>query len=179
MQAQECLTAKRQTSIGWENAAKGYLSKAWHGLAALHMSDPTCLESDLAAKRMKNLVKDLQVYSKHLWKSRNELLHSDTNAELDLIRSTMHSDIRHFYAHPELIQREDYYLFRLPLTRLLSSNRSTQDRWIHRVKASAKRKQKEINHQTLITQFFSHNNNQICPSSSLATKNFTLSQYRS
>lgn len=154
MQAQVRLTAKRQTSIGWENAAKGYLSKEWHGLAALHTFDPKRLESDLAAKRMKNLVKDLQAYTKHLWKSRNEILHSATNAEMDNIRSTTQSEIRHFYAHPDLIQCEDNYLFRLPLTRLLSSNRSTQDRWIHRVKASAKRKQKESNTQTLITQFF-------------------------
>ncbi|KAI2502514.1 hypothetical protein MHU86_11946 [Fragilaria crotonensis] len=170
MQAQVRLTAKRQTSIGWDNAAKGYLSKEWHGLAALHTFDPKRLESDLAAKRMKNLVKDLQAYTKHLWKSRNEILHSATNAEMDKIRSTTQSEIRHFYAHPDLIQREDNYLFRLPLTGLLSSNRSTQDRWIHRVKASAKRNQKESNNQSLITQFFPHDNDQICHSSSLNTK---------
>ena len=146
--------ANSQSDIGWDNALKGFLSKEWTALAACHLIEPSTLDFQTAHNRMTRVLKDLHHYTRQLWSTRNEALHSTESESMAAIRSITQAEIKHYYHHQDLLQFEDRYLFHNSLDHIFQSSQSTQSRWLQRACASAKRRKQSNNSQQLITQFF-------------------------
>ena len=145
----------KQSAIGWDNALRGYLSKAWIHLASIDKDDASKqLDSRLARQRMLRTISALHEYTRSAWINRNQLLHSTEHNEAERIRSSHQSEIRHFFLHRDEVCFEDQYLFRFTLEQILRAPKSTQVRWLRRAVRSAAKKKSAPNTQMLMTNFF-------------------------
>ena len=145
----------KQSAIGWDNALRGYLSKAWIHLASIDKDDASKqLDSRLARQRMLRTISALHEYTRSAWINRNQLLHSTEHNEAERIRSSHQSEIRHFFLHRDKVCFEDQYLFRFTLEQILRAPKSTQVRWLRRAVRSADKKKSAPNTQMLMTNFF-------------------------
>ena len=145
-----------QARIGWHQAAKGYLSKHWASLATMDMYHPTAIDLQKGTTRMRSLTHSIYQFTDQIWKSRNSALHDTDDATVALIRSSETAEIRHYHAHPSLLQFSDRHLCSRSLSRLLSGSASTRRRWLRRVKSSIDAAARDGTRQPVITSFFAN-----------------------
>ena len=143
-----------QDILGWDMAVKGFLSKAWNKLAQMDNITNRRPDSQQAASRMRQCLSALHEHTHRLWKSRNEILHSTSDAALTEIMSSELTEIRHYHANPELLCVGDLHYCERSLENLLKGSGSTRRPWLRRVRASCEAYKKSTSGQRVITQFF-------------------------
>ena len=104
------IAIQSQARIGWYPALKGFLSDKWQDLASMDLFNVTKMDDQLGAYRMMQLVKKLYVVNSSMWKSRNEILHSNDSQTMAEIRSTETAEIRHYFQNPRLLAFNDRHL---------------------------------------------------------------------
>ena len=148
--------ASQARIAGWYQATKGYLSKHWRVLATMGMHHPTTTDPHKGNSRMRSIIHSIYKYSRAIWLSQNSAIHATDNAEAANIRSSELAEIRHYHAHPNLLQFADRHLCSRSLPRLLKGSASTRRRWLHCVKTSIEVPQRNGSRQSRITLFFSY-----------------------
>ncbi len=133
------LALKSQARIGWYQALKGFFSREWRDLAAMDLYDSSHHDVNLGANRMNQVIKAIWEYTSSTWKSRNEVLHSQTLAEMAAIRSTELAEIRQVFQNPGILSFADRHLCDRSLDTLVRGSASTRRRWLRRVKMSCAR----------------------------------------
>jgi hypothetical protein len=143
-----------QSEIGWYQATKGLLSKKWRELASQSMFQVGQIDATKGLTSMLRIMNAIHDHSIRMWLSRNQVLHSKEDTDLDRIRSAATAEITLMHGQPEFMCTADRYLCSRSLSSLLSSSPSTRRRWLSRVKVSRERHSKDGTRQPLITSFF-------------------------
>ena len=149
---QECLIS--QARIGWAQATKGFLSVRWRELASQAMFQTDSTDSSKGQSRMRAIVDGIYAHNIRLWKSRNEILHSREDTDMQSIRSAETAEISKLHDQPESLCFSDRYLCSRSLDSLLRSTPATRRRWLRRVKASREMHIKDGSRQVLLTSCF-------------------------
>ncbi len=90
---------RNQTSIGWVNLFRGFVSIRWGGISDSHDTPTTSLGARLqAAVPRLATVRALQTYTFALWVGRNEILHEHSLKSLSIVYATLDHDITQMYA---------------------------------------------------------------------------------
>jgi hypothetical protein len=92
-----------QSEIGWYQATKGFLSKKWLELASQSMFQIGLLDDNKGLTCMKSIMRAIHDHSIRIWKSRNQVLHSKDDEELDRIRSVVTAEITLLHGQPEFM----------------------------------------------------------------------------
>jgi hypothetical protein len=149
---QECLIS--QAKIGWDQATKGFFSVRWRELASRAMFQTNSMDPIKGQSCMRAIADGIYEHNIRLWKSRNEILHSREDIDLQSIRSAETAEISKLYEQPDSLCFSDRYLCSRSLEGLLRSTPATRRRWLRRVKASRDMHIKDGSRQVLLTSCF-------------------------
>jgi hypothetical protein len=150
----------QQESIGWEEAASGFLSKSWLSLAQCDMYDPDRRDKHEGHLRMRQMISAIYNHSTRIWKARNEVLHSKTDVQQREIRSAETAEIQDLYQKPHLLRAGDRHYCERSLERLLDGPARTRRKWLRRVRKSIEEQSKDGGIQARITSYFERKESQ-------------------
>ena len=110
-----------QSEIGWRQATKGFLSARWRDLASKSMFQIYSHDDAKGMTSMRSIMSAIHAYCIQIWLSRNQVLHSTDDADLEKIRSAEMAEITLLHGQPDLMSMADRYLCSQSLQSLLSS----------------------------------------------------------
>jgi hypothetical protein len=155
-----------QNQIGWEAAARGYLSSTW--VKAQQIEHPRSTEKGIRQQWLTSIIKEVWKFSFTMWEHRNSVLHSN-NPKVEILReSSMDAAIRRKYELQDSFAVSDQVLFDMPLQVRLKTSARSKQHWLVLVAryhntTSARKSGK----QPLLTKFFTrrtmreNNNNEV------------------
>jgi hypothetical protein len=103
-----------QTEIGWMNATRGFLAKAWHHVACtqLETSGPNGIQHSQrndGQPRVYHVVCKLHAMVTDIWKGRNEALHRCDQENAVLQRCGMDAEIARIHCAPSALPAADQH----------------------------------------------------------------------
>jgi hypothetical protein len=147
---------QEQHAIGWHNAMRGYLTKLWAYLAAIHRYDPAIKNIRDGQGRIRNTLQDIYKMTTEIWKGRNSILHDNANAnKAQFNQQHMESqEIINLHGNSQLLPAGDCYLCRQDINALLNGRPSSRRRWLNRARRARACNLTDGHHQAVITDFF-------------------------
>jgi hypothetical protein len=90
---------QHQTSIGWVNLFRGFVSLRWSGIYDSDDTNSPEARLQAAVPRLATTVRALQNYTRALWVGRNAILHEHSLQSLSIVYATVDQhDITQMYA---------------------------------------------------------------------------------
>lgn len=160
MQASIRLAIQSQSSIGWDNAIRGFLSKEWTDLASRTLLAPRKLDLHNGRRRMQSITNSLFEYARSTWVFRNECLHGRDEQKKRAILTAEEAEIRQYYTNQTMLHFDDRYLCDKNLDTLLNSSTTNKRRWLRRARLSKTRQDTDGQRQCMITSFFQRTTNE-------------------
>ena len=150
-----------QREIGWMNAARGFLAKAWFQVACTQLQIPggpngevthTCRHD--GHQRTYQVVRALHTLVTSLWQGRNEELHKQDKDTEAVQRTVIDAEIALLHCEPSALPAEDRHYCNHSLEHILRKPPTYKRRWLFRVRAARERDKQDQTRQHRITAFF-------------------------
>lgn len=150
-----------QQDIGWMNAARGFLAKAWFQVACTQLQIPggpneevthTCRQD--GHQRTYRVVRALHTLVTSLWQGRNEELHKQDKDTEAIQRTVIDAEIARLHCEPSALPAEDRHYCNHSLEHILRKPPTYKRRWLFRVRAARERDKQDQTRQHRITTFF-------------------------
>jgi Reverse transcriptase (RNA-dependent DNA polymerase) len=90
--------------------------------------------------RVQIAIKSLYLLTTAIWVGRNEVLHAHKQSEISRQQNIVDATFTLYHRDPDLLLHDDQHYCDISLERLLRSCASNKRQWLHRVKASRKKK---------------------------------------
>ena len=149
------LALKQQADIGWNNFAKGRISKEWGATQQIFYDQFYPTSSYNAEHWMGKLITAIWTVFRTIWNSRNAHLHWSLDSELS---SNLNKEITQaFRLYSHSVSETDSLLFSKPISELLKMSKPSKQTWLASIQIAVHdfliiRKQTPT--QWAITKFF-------------------------
>ena len=145
-----------QTSIGWVNLFRGFVSLRWGGISDSHDTTTTSPDASLQAvvPRLATTVRALQNYTLALWVGRNAILHEHSLQSLSIVYATLDQDITQMYSLRDTFSDHLTSYFGLPLEDRLRHPPRQRKRWLRLVRLATSHASSLGRRQQLISIYF-------------------------
>ncbi|KAI2497129.1 hypothetical protein MHU86_17390 [Fragilaria crotonensis] len=143
-----------QSTIGWDQAIKGYLSMEWRILANESMYGAGQAQNEQGFKRIHVILKALHKLTQDKWKARNKMLHESKDEAMQHIRDMELAEINELYSHPERLRAGDRHYCEQPLSVILKKTPASRRRWLRFMRQSQARGRHGWKTANAIDRFF-------------------------
>ena len=145
-----------QSSIGWTNLFRGFVSNAW-GFIYYEDDDECPLQAESSPKALNHLalvVRALQDYSLAIWKSRNVVLHENSVQSLEIVHADLNQAISRLYdlkaSYSPILQS----YFTIPLPDRLLRPLCHKQRWLRLATLASSHSTSKGSRQQLVSTYF-------------------------
>ena len=143
-----------QTTIGWVNVFRGFISLRWGGISARSdntTSDGSCTD---AIPRLASAVRAFQDYTLALWTGRNLILHDQSQLSLSIVHASLDHAITSMYAIRTSLSDHLSSYFGLSLADRLRQSPRQRRRWLRLVRLATSHSSSSGITQQLISVYF-------------------------
>ena len=150
------LAIQEQTTIGWSNVFRGYISKQWRILASSHMTNDLAPPQPMdGRRRLDVMLHRIKEFVHKMWTGRNETLHQSDKVDERLFQTNEAAEIRHYFTQPHLLPVYDQHYCTGSVLSVLKSSPASRRRWLMRVRRAGARLLNDQLRQVRITSYFS------------------------
>ena len=145
---------KSQEAIGWAHTFRGFVSSVWDQFDL--PSTPVTANRKKTPNIMANIIRALQDYTLHLWKSRNEVLHATGSDTTDIVHATLNSHITQLYSLQSSFSPIIQSYFTIPLEVQLRRCPRHRRRWLCLARLATASASARGTRQQLLSTYFPH-----------------------
>ncbi len=143
-----------QALLGWTNFFRGFLCLEWGYIVALPDPLSASARKLAAVHSVASIIRAVQDYSLALWKTRNELLHSNTIPSRAILEASLDHDITLLYGLRTSFSPIIQSYFHLPLLERLKRPLRHKQRWIQITRLATSHASARGSRQQVLSTYF-------------------------
>lgn len=143
-----------QSLLGWTNFFRSFLCLEWGYIVILPDSLSTSARKVAAVNSVASTIRAVQDYSLALWKSRNDLLHSNTIPSRVTLEASLDHDITSLYGLRTSFSPVIQSYFHIPLPERLKRSLRHKQRWLQLTRLATSHSSARGSKQQVISTYF-------------------------